>query len=453
MTSLSMTPLSMAQSGMAQLGMAQSSMTGPEPAGADETATVEWALSLAATNPLLSIVSRLTWLAGRFTTCVPDDVDALRTCLASEIRRISTHPELDSATRATACYALSATFDDLALNAPWGGGDAWARSTLVSLMFNETCGGERFFTLLAQLQLDPARNADKLALMAVCLALGFQGKFRVLPQGGTELALIRATLKRMMDETEATRQSANDIRARQRLAPENAPYRAPLVSRLVVAAVAATALAITGTGAAMTLHLGSALGHATSVTQTLIPGDIPHWQTPEMPVPTAPRPAQTTPEPLAETPNARLARLLAPEIAQGLVAIVDSQGATIVRLAGAGLFASAQATLAPGSQGLIARVSAALDGLSPSLQVIGHADNQPIRTRTIRSNVVLAERRAEAVTEALRHHLEAGTTITAQGRGDSEPIASNATAEGRASNRRIEILVPGAGTPNNPDRR
>jgi type VI secretion system protein ImpK len=65
-----------------------------------------------------------------------------------------------------------------------------------------------------------------------------------------------------------------------------------------------------------------------------------------------------------------------------------------------------------------------------------------MHTPQISSNAILAMRRAEAVAAALRMQLPAGTSIQPEGRGDREPLASNSTPEGRARNRRVEIIVP-----------
>ena len=419
----------------------------------DNGAEVTRALAAAACNPILACAARLMWLAGRFASFAPKDVDTLRDCLAGEIRRIGTHSSFDAGTRATACYALAATFDDLALNAAWSSGDAWARSTLVSLMFNEACGGERFFDLLAQLQHHPRQNADKLTLMSLCLALGFQGKFRVLPDGAAQLALIRTNLSRMIEETADSQEPHVLARA----LPANAPYRAPLISRAALALSIALSATILGAGAVMTATLASRMETAAADAARLIPGRMPRWHgaadngepLPVLQRPNTPR-AQEAPAAIPEAASTHLRRVLAREIAEGRVSVVDGPGIAIVRLIDRNLFTSASAALSATTTQLLGAVAKALQGVSPTIAVIGHADNQPIRTPQIGSNAVLAKRRAEAVATALREQLPSGISITPEGRGDKEPLASNATPEGRARNRRVEIVIPASPTASAP---
>ncbi|WP_369526251.1 OmpA family protein [Photobacterium leiognathi] len=73
------------------------------------------------------------------------------------------------------------------------------------------------------------------------------------------------------------------------------------------------------------------------------------------------------------------------------------------------------------------------------IYVIGHTDSRGSEAY----NQKLSEKRAQAVADALGQHLNVGETrIIAQGRGESDPIASNQTEEGRAQNRRVDIISP-----------
>ncbi len=76
------------------------------------------------------------------------------------------------------------------------------------------------------------------------------------------------------------------------------------------------------------------------------------------------------------------------------------------------------------------------------MQVIGHSDNQPIRSARFPSNFHLSAARAEAA-KAIVMQAEGRTParFTSEGRGEAEPIAPNTTAEGREENRRIEVLL------------
>jgi outer membrane protein OmpA-like peptidoglycan-associated protein len=72
-----------------------------------------------------------------------------------------------------------------------------------------------------------------------------------------------------------------------------------------------------------------------------------------------------------------------------------------------------------------------------TVDVIGHTDN----TGSAGYNQTLSERRASSVAAILRDSRVPAWRVTAVGRGLSQPVASNATAEGRQQNRRVEIVI------------
>lgn len=73
-------------------------------------------------------------------------------------------------------------------------------------------------------------------------------------------------------------------------------------------------------------------------------------------------------------------------------------------------------------------------------QVVGHTDNVPVRGR-YRSNWSLSSARAVTVTQFLIENGVPENRISAAGMADTQPVASNETPEGRAQNRRIEIVL------------
>jgi chemotaxis protein MotB len=91
--------------------------------------------------------------------------------------------------------------------------------------------------------------------------------------------------------------------------------------------------------------------------------------------------------------------------------------------------------------------------LAPTQQnkilVSGYTDNAPVgpalQREGITSNEVLSQKRAENVMEFLVSQGVKPDLISAKGFGDADPVASNATAQGRAQNRRVELSVPASG--------
>src|SRR5215472_11774371 len=109
-------------------------------------------------------------------------------------------------------YALCASLDDAVLNTPWGSTGVWAAGSLVSTFHQEVRSGERFFDLLAQMRQHPGRFLPVIELMYLCMALGFQGQYRLSPRGPAEL-------DRLREETYAL-----IVRQRQTTEPDLSPH-------------------------------------------------------------------------------------------------------------------------------------------------------------------------------------------------------------------------------------
>jgi type VI secretion system protein ImpK len=105
------------------------------------------------------------------------------------------------------------------------------------------------------------------------------------------------------------------------------------------------------------------------------------------------------------------------------------------------MFASGSADVQPASLALLERIATALRNEAGSLQVIDHTDNQPVRSVRFPSNFQLSAARANAARAIIARTVGDSARVSAEGRADADPIASNATAEGRELNRRIEIVL------------
>jgi type VI secretion system protein ImpK len=86
-------------------------------------------------------------------------------------------------------------------------------------------------------------------------------------------------------------------------------------------------------------------------------------------------------------------------------------------------------------------VGQALGQVPGQVVVRGYTDNTPIRTLRFPSNWELSQDRARAVADMLARSLSDPSRVQAQGRADTEPVAPNNSAEGRARNRRVEIIL------------
>jgi len=132
---------------------------------------------------------------------------------------------------------------------------------------------------------------------------------------------------------------------------------------------------------------------------------------------------------------------LQPEIAAGLVSVVGTEAVPIVRVRNHGMFTSGSAEVQARFDSLVERIGTALKDERGRVQVIGYTDNQPIRTVRFPSNFQLSAARAHAAAEILARTIGDPSRITIEGRAGADAIASNATAQGREENRRIEIVL------------
>ncbi len=105
------------------------------------------------------------------------------------------------------------------------------------------------------------------------------------------------------------------------------------------------------------------------------------------------------------------------------------------------LFPSGQAVLTTQGRGVIERLMAVLDSFEGQVSVEGHTDSVPISTARFPSNWELSSARAIAVVRHLQRQGFNIARLRAVGYADTQPLAPNATAEGRAANRRVELLL------------
>jgi type VI secretion system protein ImpK len=134
----------------------------------------------------------------------------------------------------------------------------------------------------------------------------------------------------------------------------------------------------------------------------------------------------------------RLAVLLADESRQGLLNVVDTATRSVVVLKGDLSFDPGSAQVSARMRPVLDKVGSALAAIPGSVLISGHTDSIPIRTARFPSNWHLSRDRADAVLAYLGRTLPR-SRMQAEGRADTESIASNETPQGRADNRRVEI--------------
>ena len=152
--------------------------------------------------------------------------------------------------------------------------------------------------------------------------------------------------------------------------------------------------------------------------------------------------AQDTRSRDAEEKAEQLKKALKKEIDQGLLEISTIEDQVIIRIREKGSFASASDQIGAEFRVVLSKIGAALHQVEGKIIIAGHTDDIPIETREFPSNWVLSAARAAAVahtitaTAAIDPH-----RIEIRAYGDNRPLEPNDTAEGRATNRRVEIIV------------
>jgi chemotaxis protein MotB len=128
--------------------------------------------------------------------------------------------------------------------------------------------------------------------------------------------------------------------------------------------------------------------------------------------------------------------------AKSVKASIEARGLVIRVLTDDLLFASGQATLEAKAGGLLGEIAKLLnvDQRHP-ISVEGNTDNIPIHSSLFPSNWELSTARASTVVRFLIGHGVGANRLTASGNAEQRPYDSNATAAGRARNRRVEIVM------------
>ena len=133
--------------------------------------------------------------------------------------------------------------------------------------------------------------------------------------------------------------------------------------------------------------------------------------------------------------------VMAPLVKEGKVRVTQSSRGVSIEINANVLFAPGRADLEPQSLAVLRAVAEKLKNEPFNLEITGHTDNVPISNSIFASNWELSAVRATSVVRLLAENGIAPARLSAIGREASQPVASNDTAEGRARNRRVELMI------------
>lgn len=379
--------------------------------------------------PLVEAAVPLLALAGRLRGQIANaDVESLRRQAVQEIRTFedrARRAEIPAEDILAARYALCTVLDEAVLNTPWGAQSDWSTQSLLVTFHREAAGGEKFFQILDRVSADPKRYLALLELLYVCLALGFEGKYRLDDRGAGKLQDVREQLFRRIESQ------------REGVEPELSPRwkgvedRRNAVLRFIPLWVVAAACAVVLAGAY--IYFDTRLGTgAEPVSAALARIGL---ESLDPVTPAAP-----------DAPTSGLRELLAMQIASGRVSVEEAGERTLITLTAPDLFASGSANINASYDSLVHDVGRALNSVPGRILVVGHTDDQPLRSLRFKDNYELSRARAVQVTDLIRSVVTDGSRIETAGKGSLEPRYQPVNLpENRARNRRVEIIHRRAG--------
>lgn len=402
-------------------------------------------LTRAHPNPLIVAFASLLEIAPELERAMPPaNAEALRLRLQDNLidARDSAVGMGVPMTRANqAAWFVAALIDDIALNTPWGGHSSWPRQPLVVGLSGEVDAGTKFFDRLEELLRYPNRDPEMLELGFHCLNLGFRGKHRVQGRAGdSALLALRSAIARAIRNPEA---EAAELSPHWRgvVAPDEKPRFAVPLWTIALAAVAIMTATYVGLG----IQLSNKATQLYALARLLPPPDRAEIF----------RPVRSNAEPAApeikiepvvlELVPACLAK--APADTASALSGKDDVSLAFFTLRGSNpeVFRSAKADInyvyGPLVTALAECIKENIEVIG-KVTIIGHTDSVPVQaSNPFASNQGLSEARAKTIADLLTAAGVPPELLAAEGRADSQPVGDNATKQGRAENRRIEIKI------------
>ncbi|CAD6514208.1 type VI secretion system protein TssL, long form [Paraburkholderia sabiae] len=347
-------------------------------------------------------------------------VDQLHLLLKQEVRvfqRVCEQANIRRDHMIGARYCLCTALDDAATQTTWGKretGVEWMRKGLATEFQEDRQGGDKVYLLIGRLMNEPHEHLDLLEVIYRILSLGFMGRYRHEADGARKHDAVR---QRLYNEIQTQRgvvpialspHVQSDARGRRM-----SFYDFPVWITFVV-----LGLIVLGLFGWFKYQL---LNHGAAVEKQI--ADIGHL----------------TPPPAPRLPH--LKELLKNEIAAGTVSVDEDARHSSVTFRGDSMFAPGGVNVKASIGPLVAKIANEVVKVPGKVTVTGYTDNVPIKSRQFESNDALSEERATQVMQMLQTAGVPAARLEAIGKGEDDPIGDNATPQGRAQNRRVEITV------------
>ena len=395
-------------------------------------------------NPLTAAAASLLILFGRLRSQVVEmQAIPLMTHVAHELdsyERRATEGGADPQDALVAKYVLCGTADDIVQNLPGTDREVWVQYSMEARFFNRRTSGVGIFEEIDKALADAHRKYPLLELMLTCLYLGFEGRFRGVPGGDVDLQVKRRQIYETLRHVRA--REDDDISPRWQGITATPLYRRRQVPIWVVASLALALVA--GGYLGMRMYLTDVSNRLSTEMRSLHPRDTLALMRvtviPDLPAEEEPEPY----EPVFDTPGQleRIREALAAEIAAGQLSAEIRGNFVAVTANNIVLFASGSADARDEFRPIAEAIATMLEAEEGDVRIVGHTDSVPLSGRgRFRNNQELSVARAQSVAGMIVPLLSNAERVEVIGQGEDDPIADNATAEGRAENRRVEVLI------------
>ena len=372
-----------------------------------------------ASNPLLEAARTLLRAASDMRSYeIRDNMYEFRDMLEREIKlfqNLAEHAHTKREHIIASRYALCTALDEFAGRIDWAEGvEAWSTRNLLVTFHKESYGGDKFFQLLGRLAQNPTEHRDVLELMSHLMGLGYSGRYATTADGASQLQTIRQRVHALLYKDQVF-DSALSLHWQGEAGRTGRRLDVPLW--LVAGVLVALLLGVFGW---FKYQLSSQSNPLEARIEQI---------------------GQRKPAVVKAAKPLNLTQLLKNEIARGVVKVNEQDNRTSVIFTGDNMFAPGSADVNETIKPTLDKVATEINLVSGKVMVTGHTDSSPIKSEKFADNQVLSEQRAKNVAEYLQKMGVAVDRLSSEGKGDTQPVADNKTPQGKAKNRRVEVLV------------
>jgi len=386
-------------------------------------------------NPIVASSASLLILFGRLRSQVVDmHAVPLMQHVTEEIEAAEAkmlEAGVDQTDALIAKYCICGTADDIVQNLPGTDRGVWLQYSMVARFFNKRTSGVGFFQEVDKALQNPIHKYHLLELMLICLQLGFEGQFRAMQGGDVSLQQYKRNIYEALRRVKP--RGDDDISPRWK-GVEMAARRS--FSKVPVWAYAILAMAVlAGAYFGMRFLLVNEGNELTTNMRSLHPTEMIELVR-RTSGPVAPPPLP----PVIET--TQLDRLEEAFAGNEAIAVSAKGDFIVIELNNSILFDSGRAEVKDDFIAIGESIAQVLEQEPGPIRMIGHTDSDQLSGRgKYKNNFELSVARAKSVAGVITPLLSVPERVEVDGRGEDEPLASNDTSEGKAQNRRVEIMI------------